>query len=142
MHGSSTLNGNLPEVLVERQHDARFGLRQIQQDDVSCSGEVRADPNYVVAPGSKHLYNRLRKVLAGEKAHLRWKGVSLVFVGEIAGIGQTGEDIFSRQTRVVSKDFVLRLAGCQEFENELDSETRPADHGLASQDLRVNDDAL
>ncbi len=25
-----TLNGDLPEVLVERPHDACFGLRQIQ----------------------------------------------------------------------------------------------------------------
>ena len=38
--------------------------------------------------------------------------------------------------------FVLRLAGCQEFQDELDGETRPADHWLAGQDLGVDDDAL
>jgi hypothetical protein len=35
------LNGDLPEVLVERQDDAGFGLRPIQQRDVACSGEIR-----------------------------------------------------------------------------------------------------
>jgi hypothetical protein len=28
------LNGDLPEVLIERRHDARFGFRQVQKDDV------------------------------------------------------------------------------------------------------------
>ncbi len=51
-----TLNGDLPEVLVERQHEARFGLRQIQQSDVACSGEIRTGPRNVVAIGSKRLY--------------------------------------------------------------------------------------
>lgn len=34
---TSTLNGDLPKVLVKRQHDASFGFREIQQDDVPCS---------------------------------------------------------------------------------------------------------
>jgi hypothetical protein len=39
-----------------------------------------------VATGSKCLYNRLRKVLIGEEAHLGWNRERLVFVGEIAGV--------------------------------------------------------
>lgn len=45
---------------------------------------------------------------------------------EIAGVGKTGENVRSRHARVVGENFVLRLAGCQEFQSELDSETRPA----------------
>jgi len=41
---TSTLNGDLPKVLVKRQHDAGFGFRQIQQDDVPCYRVIRASP--------------------------------------------------------------------------------------------------
>lgn len=63
---TSTLNGDLPKVLVKRQHDASFGFRQIQQDDVPRSRVIRAGPQNVVALGSKRVNNRLRKVLVGE----------------------------------------------------------------------------
>ena len=48
---------NLPAVLIERQHDACGGLREIQQGDVACSGEIRAGPPNVVATGSQRLYD-------------------------------------------------------------------------------------
>ena len=83
---AAALNRNLPEVLVERQHDACFGLREIQQGDVTCSGEIRAGPQNVVATGSKRIYNRLRKVLIGEEENLGWNRERLVLVGEIAGV--------------------------------------------------------
>jgi len=82
----AALNCNLPEVLIERQNDACFGLREIQQGDVAFSGEIRPGPQNVVAAGSKRLYDRLRKVLIGEEAHLGWNRERLVFVGEIAGV--------------------------------------------------------
>ena len=85
-HWASALNRNLPEVFVERDHDASFGLREIQQVDIACSSEIRAYPQNVVTAGSKCLYDRLRKVLIGEEAHLRWNRERLVFVGEIAGV--------------------------------------------------------
>lgn len=56
--GAPTLNGDLPEVLVERQDDARFGLRPIQQRDVACSGKIHAGPQNVVAIGPKRIYDR------------------------------------------------------------------------------------
>lgn len=140
--GAPTLNGDLPEVLVERQDDARFGLRPIQQRDVACSGKIHAGPQNVVAIGPKRIYDRLRKVLIGEEAHLRWKRERLVFAGEIAGVRQAGEDVLSRQARVVGEDVALRLAGRQEFEDELDGKTRPADYRLACQDPGIDDDAL
>ena len=49
----STLKSDLPKVLVERQHDARFRFRQIQQDQVSGSGEIRARPQNIVALGAQ-----------------------------------------------------------------------------------------
>lgn len=52
---AAALHCNLPEVLVERQHDACFRLREIQQGDIACSGEIRAGPQNVVATGSKRL---------------------------------------------------------------------------------------
>ena len=140
--GAPTLDADLPEVLVERQHDACVGLRQIQQGEVACSGEVRAGPENVVAFSSKGLYNRLRKVLIGEEAHLRWNRERLIFVGQIAGVRQTGKDVLSGQARIVDEDVVLGLASGEEFKDELGGEARTADDRLTSQDLGVDDDAL
>jgi hypothetical protein len=138
----SPLNGDLPEVLVERQYDTRFRLGQVQEDDVLRSREIRPGPQNIVTVGSKSLDDRLREVLVGEEAHLRWNRVRLVFVGEIAGVRQTGKDVVSGQARVVGEDFAFRLAGGQEFQDELDRETRAANYRLARQNLRIDDDAL
>ena len=108
-----------------------FGFRQIQQDDIPCSRVIHASPQDVAAFGSKRPNNRLRKVLVGEEVHLRRNWERLIFVGQVTGVRQTSEDVRSRQARVVREDVVLGLAGCQEFQNELDRETCAADHGLA-----------
>jgi hypothetical protein len=139
---TSPLNGDLPKVLVKRQHDASFDFRQIQQDDVPCSRVIRASPQNVVALGSKHVNNRLQKILVGEDTHLSRNWGCLIFVGQITGIRQTSEDVLSRQARIVRENVILGLSRRQEFQNELDGETRATDHRLACQDLRVNDDAL
>lgn len=139
---TSTLNSDLPKVFVKRQYDAGFGFRQIQQDGVRCARVIHASPQDIVALGSKRLNNRLRKVLVGEEEHLRRNWEGLIFVGQITGVRQTSEDVLPRQARVVRENVVLRLARCQEFQNELNGETRAADHRLACQDLRVNDDVL
>ncbi len=68
---ASTLNCNLPEVLVERQHDARFGFGQVQKDYVFPSSAISAGPKDIVAVGAKCLDDRLRKILISEEAHLR-----------------------------------------------------------------------
>lgn len=47
----SALNGNLPEVLVEREDGASFGFSQIQQGKVFPSGEIRAGPEHIVTFG-------------------------------------------------------------------------------------------
>lgn len=96
----SALNGDLPEVLIERQQDARFGFRQIQQDGVFCSREMRAGPQDIVPLGSKRLNDWLRKVLVCKDAHLRGNWERLIFVGQIAGVRQTSENVLSRQARV------------------------------------------
>ncbi len=63
-----------------------MGLRQIQEGDVSYSGEIGTGPQNVVAASSERLDDRLREVLIGEEAHLRWNRERLVLVGEIAGV--------------------------------------------------------
>jgi hypothetical protein len=90
-----------------------------------------------VTAGSQCLYDRLRKVLIGEEADLRWNRERLVLVREIAGLRQTGEDDLSREARIVGEDVALRLAGRQEFQDKLDGKPRPADHRLPSQDLEI-----
>lgn len=91
---------------------------------------------------AKRLHKRLRKVLVGEQAHLRWNWECLVYVGEIAGVRQTGKDVLALQARIIGQDFLLGLAGCEKFQNELDGQTRPADHWLAPQDFGIRDNPL
>lgn len=139
---ASTLNGDLPKVWVEGQHDARRGFREIQQVRVFRPGEICARPQKIVAAGSKLLYNSLRKVLAAQEAHLRRNRERLVLVRQIAGVGETREDVLSPQARIVGENFLLRLASCQKFQNELDRQARSADNWFGRQDLRVDDNAL
>lgn len=61
-----------------------------------------------MAFGAKRLYDRLRKVLICEEALPRWNRERRVFVSEIAGVRQAGEDVLPRQARVVGEDVALR----------------------------------
>lgn len=79
---------------------------------------------------------------AGLEAGLGWKREVLEFVGEIAGVGEAGKDVFSRQARVVGEDFVFGLEGCQEFQDEVNGHTSTAVDWFAGEDLRVQDDTL
>jgi len=138
----AALNRNLPKILVERQHDARFGFGRVQKDNVFPASAIGAGPKDVVAVGAKGLDDWLREVFISEEAHLRWNRIGLVFVGQVAGVGQTGKNVVSRQPGVVRFDLAFGLAGRQEFEYELDGETRPSDHWFAGQDTGIHDDAL
>jgi len=80
------LHGNLPEVLVERQHNTRFGFGQIQKDNVFLSHAISPGPKDIVAAGAKGLDDWLRKVLVSKEAHLRWNRIGLVLVGQVAGV--------------------------------------------------------
>lgn len=60
------LNGKLPEVLIQRQHNPSFGFGQCQEDNVLPSGTVSPGPKDIVAFGAKRLDSRPRKVLVGE----------------------------------------------------------------------------
>ena len=107
------LNGDLSQVFVERQHDACFGLRQIQQGHVACSSEDRCGPTE--RRGHRPEAN-LRS--ASESSHRRGGAPTLdreclVFVGDIAGVRQTRQNVVARQPRVVGEEVVLRLASCQ-----------------------------
>ena len=112
------MNGKLPEVLI------------------------RPGPKHIVPFGAKRLDNRLRKVFVGEEAHLCRNRIGLIFVGQVAGIGQTGENVVSRKTRIVCQKLVLRLARGKESENEFDGQTRAPDHRFADHHFRIDDNAF
>jgi len=80
------LNGDLPEVLIERQHDACFGFGQVQKNNVFPSGAISPGPKDIVAATAQCFDDWLRKVLVSEQAHLRWNRIGLVFVGQVAGV--------------------------------------------------------
>lgn len=63
-------------------------------------------------------------------------------MGQVAGVRQARKNVPSRQPWVVCQQFILGLAGRQEFENELNGQTRPPDHRFAGQDLGVDVNAL
>ena len=118
----------------------RVGFGKVQESNVLPSGAIgRAQSAH--DPRAKCLDNRPQSFVS-EKPHLHWNRIGLVFVGQVAGVGQAGENILSRQARVVYQELALGLAGREEFENELDGQTRPPDHWFAGQDLRMHDDAL
>src|ERR1035437_9546694 len=139
---NSALYSNLPEVLIQRQHDARFGFGEVQEDSILPPAAIGPSPKYIAAVGAKRIDNRLRKVLVGQETHLRGNRKGLVFVGQVAGVRKAGEDILPRQTGIVSHEFFLGLAGSEEFENELDGQTRTSDHRFTVQELRIHDDAF
>lgn len=81
-----TLHGDLPEALVKCQHVRASDSALAKYDDVVRTGQIRASPQNVLPFGSKRVQRRLREVLIGEKAHLRWYWERLVFAGKIAGV--------------------------------------------------------
>ena len=139
---NTALDGNLPEVFIQRQQDARRRFGEVQQGGVLPAGAIGSSPQHVVAGGSQQFDNRPRKVLVGEEAHLSGNRIGLVFVGQVTGVGQAGENVVSRQPGIVRQELVFGLTGGEEFENELDGQTRPANHWFAGQDLRIDDDAF
>lgn len=132
----------MPEVFIECQDVSRFGFGEVQERHIARAGKIRAGPEKMVALDAEHLDHRLRKILIGEKAHSGGNGKCPVLVGEVTSIGEAGKDVFPRYARIVSDDLAFRLACGQEFQYELDSEARSANHGFARQNIGVDDDAL
>ena len=64
------LNGNLPEVLVQCQHDAGLGFGEVRKDRILPSGAIGPGPKHIMAAGAKGLDDRLREVLVSEQALL------------------------------------------------------------------------
>jgi hypothetical protein len=89
-------NGNLPEVLVKRQHDAGLRFSKVPKDIVLPSSAIGPYPKHIMAVGAKGLDDRLRKVLVSEEAHLRWDWIGFVFVGQVAGVRQAATPGYTR----------------------------------------------
>src|ERR1035437_5717598 len=83
---NSALYSNLPEVLIQRQHDARFGFGEVQEDRLLPSAAMRPSPKYIATVGARRIDNQIRKVLVCQKTHLRGNRKGLVFVGQVAGV--------------------------------------------------------
>ena len=99
-------------------------------------------PNHVVALGPERVDNPLGKILVGEEEHLRWNRISFIFVSQVAGIGQAGQNILSRQPGITRQKFAFGLARREDLKDELDREARPSDHGFAGRDLRIHNDCV
>jgi len=139
---STSLNGDLPKLLVERNHDSSLGFCQFQQGKVFGARKIRPRPQNIVVIGAQRLYNLPRKILVGEETRLRWNRKRFVFVGEVTGIREAREDVLPRQARIVGNYLALGLPRRQQFKDQLDGNTGPADHWLAGQDLKIYNDAL
>ena len=61
---------------------------------------------------------------------------------EVACVGEAREDVLSGEARIVSQDLTLGLASGQQFEDEFNGYTSPADYRLTSQDLGIDEDAF
>jgi hypothetical protein len=65
------LNGNLPEVFAQRQHDTTFRLGAVEKGRILRSGAIGPSPKHIVAVGAKRLDNRLREILVSQNTQLR-----------------------------------------------------------------------
>jgi hypothetical protein len=95
------LDGNLPEVLIEREYDASFAFCQLQKPNVLPSSTACPLPKDIVSVGAQRNNNRPRLVLVSEYARLRRNRIGFVFVGQTAGVRQAGKNVVSRQPGVV-----------------------------------------
>ena len=83
------------------------------------------------------------EILVREQPHHSGRNrIGLIFVRQIAGIGEAGENVIARKARVTCQDLILGLPSGEKIENKLDRQTSPANHRLARQDLRIDDNAL
>ena len=90
----------------------------------------------------QNLDDRTREILVGKQSHLDRNWVRLVLVRQVARVRKAGENVCSRQPRVVRKNLALGLARGQQFQNELHRQAGAADHRLPSQNFGINDNAL
>jgi hypothetical protein len=63
---TTSLNGNLPKVFVERNHDSRIGFCPFKQGKIRGAGKIGTRPQYIVTVGAERLHNELRKILVSE----------------------------------------------------------------------------
>jgi hypothetical protein len=140
--GNPALNGDLPKILVQRHDDPRFAFGELKKVRILPAVALDSRPNDIVTFCAQDVDHSLRKVLVGEKPHLGWSRIALVFVGQVARIGQIGEDVISRETRIACQKLTLRLAGREGLENKLYRKTRPSDDRFPAQNLGIHSDVF
>ena len=88
-----SLQGELPEIFVERQDQSAIRFSAIKQRPVFYARAVYARPKNVVALFPENLDGRERKVLVRQKSHSgrNWEG--FVLVRKITCVGQAREYI-------------------------------------------------
>ena len=68
------LDGDFPEIFIERQQDPAIRFRDIQERSIACTWQVRACPLHIVTGLPQCLNARQRQVLVGEQAHQTGSG--------------------------------------------------------------------
>jgi len=116
-HPFRPLQCDLPEITVEREEDSAFGLGPFQNLFVAGTGVVVAHPQDVVTGITERFDNAAGKILICEKSHLCGEGIGPEFVREVTGVGETGEEIFARQTWIAGEQVALGLSCGEKFEN-------------------------
>jgi len=127
------------KILVFGEQESFFTQRERDHIRVAQTNGCFRDIEYIVAVRTQKRDQWRRNPFVREPAHLL--AINDVFVGEIVG-GKClrGQDIISRQPRMVGEDRLQRHAGAQLAENEFHRNARAANNRLAVHDIRVNFD--
>ena len=110
-HPFPSLDRDLPEVPVKREQNSAIRLGPLQNVLVTATREIVTRPQDIVAGEPQVLNDPSRKILIGEKLHLRREGIGPEFVRKVTGVGKTGEQILARQTGVVREQLAFGLSG-------------------------------
>jgi hypothetical protein len=144
--GRQTLsNGELAEILVERQQDPplRDGTRE---NRVVCRTRcIPSDPRHIVAGGAQGLYGVDRKILIRKEAHRQLGSrarVDALLAQRLGGVVQAGLHVLVRESGIVSQDFVLAPSLRKQLYYELDGQPGAAHHRLSCEHSWIDHDVF
>jgi hypothetical protein len=110
LHPLAPLERNLPEVAIERKKDSVFDFRAFQNTFVRALAEILPGPHDVMASAPKTFNYVAREILVCQKTHLCGQGPGSELVREVTRIGEAGQQIIARQSRIVGQEFAFRNA--------------------------------
>jgi hypothetical protein len=135
--------GQLPEILIECQNEAAFGLGEPQYALIGASRKLRSNPHDVMTFLPEYFYGLAWEIFVREEPHRSANDrIELLGVKHAAGISNASLNVPARQTRIVFYDLSFGPPLRQKFDNELHRDTRAFDDRLSCQDLRIQYDAF